>query len=163
MNATVERKSWATVKFNGDFIDVTACAGYRACYLDPEAWSVQLSPADDDEKLGRAVLGALNASRFLEPREAFTVQADAPKNYERWANTLVERFGYRSRRAMFGKMKSCSITRRGDLISFKPLKHQKLEGWSGDGITEGDVVVISADKPPVEIGVALRIVLGRCK
>ena len=162
MNVAVKRKSWATVKINEEFIDITACAGYRACYLDPEAWSVQLAPDEDDNKLGKTVVEALNASRFLEPREAFTMQAASPQQYELWVNGLVERFGYRSRRSMFKRMKSCSVTRSDGVILFKPLRHHKLESWSGDGIPEENHVEIPADLSPTEIGAALRIALGLC-
>ncbi|NDL44379.1 contact-dependent growth inhibition system immunity protein, partial [Photorhabdus laumondii] len=44
-----------------------------------------------------------------------------------------------------------------------PSSHEKLEGWSGDGISVADYVVIPADSSPEEVGAALRLAFSRCR
>jgi hypothetical protein len=59
-------------------------------------------------------------------------------------------------------MKSCSVESKLGLLTIKPSYHEKLEAWSGDGIAKSDYVVLPADSPPEEIGVAIRLALSRC-
>lgn len=75
---------------------------------------------------------------------------------------LMEKYGYKTKRALFKDMKNCSIHCINDLIIISPTHHEKLESWSGKGINESDNVVISVNESPAEIGAALRLALSRC-
>jgi len=74
----------------------------------------------------------------------------------------MDRYGYRTKRALFKNMKSCGILAEGDVIIISPSRHEKLEAWGrekGDGIED---VVIEANRSPSEIGAALRLAFSRC-
>ncbi len=59
-------------------------------------------------------------------------------------------------------MKNCDIECGDGFITIGPTHHEKLEAWSGDGISEADYVVIPADSPLSKIGAALRLAFSRC-
>jgi len=74
----------------------------------------------------------------------------------------MERYGYRTRRALFKDMEYCGIFRKDEKIVFWPLIHKKLELWSrlkSDGIED---VIVPANGSPSEIGAALRLAFDRC-
>ncbi|EES3901627.1 CdiI family contact-dependent growth inhibition immunity protein, partial [Escherichia coli] len=80
-----------------------------------------------------------------------------------WIATLMEKYGYRTKRALFKNMKKVGIHLVNDVITIRPSFHEKLEAWSGNRINESDYVVLPADSSPTEIGSGLRLALSRCK
>ncbi|MDX3995096.1 contact-dependent growth inhibition system immunity protein [Pseudomonas aeruginosa] len=63
---------------------------------------------------------------------------------------------------MFKDMKNCSVELVKDTLIIQPSHHEKLEAWSGKGITESDYVVVSVNSSPGEVGAALRLAISRC-
>lgn len=59
-------------------------------------------------------------------------------------------------------MKNCSVELVKDTLIIQPSHHEKLEAWSGKGITESDYVVVSVNSSPGEVGAALRLAISRC-
>lgn len=155
-------KSLASVKTNGDFVDLSALSGYRLSIVDPEGKTYHLGSAATDEELGEAVVDVLNSSRSLDPAAASALRAGAQEHYEQWVAKIMSRHGYKTRRQMFEEMRSCRVERSNGEIVFIPLRHEKLEGWSGDGITPDDHVVVAADAASDRVGAALRLALERC-
>jgi hypothetical protein len=74
----------------------------------------------------------------------------------------MQRYGYKTKRALFKNMKSCSVEVDDGMMTIQPWHHEKLEGWSGNGISKEDYVVIPANSTPGEIGEALRLAFSRC-
>src|SRR5690349_4470382 len=162
MAGELTRVERATAKANDEFIDLRTFSGYRVAVIDPLGKHYHFAPTVTDAELGTAVLGVLNASRFMEPGEATALRTNADKVYAEWvAATLVEH-RYKNRREMFRSMRSCSLERRGDIIKIIPSCHEKLEGWSGDGITPEDHVIVLGTQGVGEIGAALRLAFERC-
>ncbi|WP_156876972.1 contact-dependent growth inhibition system immunity protein [Paludibacterium yongneupense] len=143
---------------------------------DPKGKQHLLKPTIDGESLGVAVMDALTCSRWVlgSPRPGMTfppeVEFDSDlydnkqgaDRYSVWIETLMERFNYKTKRALFKNMMNCNISIREGVMTIGPTHHEKLEGWGrekDDGIED---VVISADSTPVEIGAALRLAFSRC-
>ncbi|EPC03024.1 hypothetical protein L861_22200 [Litchfieldella anticariensis FP35 = DSM 16096] len=123
-----------------------------------------LGSDSEDEELGEALTDALSKSRTLTLDEygEFFDYEKGKIQYKDWLKTLMERYGYKTERAMFKNMKSCNIESQNGTITIRPSHHEKLEAWSGDGISESDYVVIPADSSPAEVGAALRLAFSRC-
>lgn len=158
-------KSWAYIKFNDDFIFIETYSGYFNCLPDPEGVRIYLSHPSTDIELGKSILEALSASRTIDPKlspDFFDFRGRVAVQYESWVADLMSRFGYKTRRALFKNMKSCSVDAVGDVITMRPSHHEKLEAWTGKGIAEKDHVVVSSCCSHEEIGAALRLGLSRC-
>ncbi|ERT10312.1 contact-dependent growth inhibition system immunity protein [Photorhabdus temperata] len=160
-------KRWknAICVFNGDFYSVTTYSGYRSFNLDPLGGNHMLSSDVSDEKLGVVVFDALSKSRFIpfESLGDFLDNEKRKERYDQWIAEMIEFHRYRSKRQLFKKMHNCGIQLLDGQITIQPSCHEKLEGWSGDGISESDYVVIPADSSPEEIGAALRLAFSRCR
>lgn len=170
----VAKGAWAEAVCNGDFICVDTFSGYRSSRRDPKGKQILLSPDTSDEVLGLAVLDALAHSRFVlgAPRTDVWVHPEVEfdmdlydhrrvaERYAAWTKALMERYGYKTKRALFKDMKNCHIHREGDVITMHPSHHEKLEHWGGgDGIEK---LVIPADSTPEKIGASLRLAFSRC-
>ncbi|GFM38029.1 contact-dependent growth inhibition system immunity protein [Desulfovibrio psychrotolerans] len=168
----VTRGYWAAVVCNADFICVDTFSGYRGGdRRDPKGKQHLLSPEANDLELGEAVVDALAHSRWILPsrREGSTYPEgvefdmslyDYKANYPLWVNALMERYGYKNKRALFKNMKNVSIESKNGILTLIPTHHAKLEAW--EGVVEEARVVIPATSSPEEIGAALRLALSRC-
>jgi hypothetical protein len=157
--------SWnprASAENNGDFIHVETYSGYRLALADPMAKEYYLEADAADEALGKAALDALAQSRALTLEQSTQLRATSEERYEKWVKSVMAKYGYKTRRALFKNMKSCGIECCEGRITIRPSNHEKLEGWSGDGISKQDHVVIPADSAPEEVGAALRLAFSRC-
>lgn len=74
-----------------------------------------------------------------------------------WVGSTLERFGYKTRRALFKDMKKCSIESKEGQITIRPSHHEKPEIWSGKGISESLYVTVPSQSHPADIGAALRL------
>ncbi|VUS21842.1 Immunity protein CdiI-o11 [Klebsiella spallanzanii] len=99
---------------------------------------------------------ALSASRLVDPddQDFFSLEK-SNERYLGWVKDIMDKFGYKTKKSLFKKMNSCSITQLDGMITFRPTIHEKLEGWSGDRIDEKDYVVISDTSSSEDIGAAL--------
>ncbi|EKN6259298.1 contact-dependent growth inhibition system immunity protein [Yersinia enterocolitica] len=150
---------------NNNLLNINTDSGLGLMRIDPFFSPHLLPPNADDKRIGEAVLIALSNSRTLSLEES-TDFFDLEKNQEQyvaWIAMLMEKYGYKTKRALFKDMKNCSIHCINDVITISPTRHEKLEAWSGKGIKESDDVVISVNSSPAEIGAALRLALSRCK
>lgn len=155
---------WASAENNGDFILVETYSGYRSCAYDPEGKQHFLLPDSDDETLGAALHAALAKSRrmTLDEVRVFFDRDGLQQRYDAWVKNLMSRYGYKTRRALFKNMKSCGVELQDGVITIRPSNHERLEGWSGDGIAEEDRVKLPADCSDAELGAGLRLAFSRC-
>ncbi|HEV8239891.1 MAG TPA: contact-dependent growth inhibition system immunity protein [Thermoanaerobaculia bacterium] len=151
----------AVVYANRDFFDLQTQSCRRLCFVDPAGAHFHFDAAVDDQTLGFAVNDALAASRPLTPEQASQLRATATVRYQAWVLALMSQHGYKSRRAMFKSMRSCSIELSGGHVRLIPWRRDGLEGWTGDGISEDEQVVVVADSPAGAIGAGLRLALER--
>ncbi len=172
----VVRAAWADAGINKEFLYVKTYSGYRSSRADPLGIEHHFSPDISDQKLGEAVLDALAHSRFVlsEPRKDVWIHPEATfdkelydlkltgQRYEQWVGSNLERYGYKTKRALFKDMKKCSIEAKEGCITIRPSHHEKPELWSGKGISESDYVTVSIDCSHSDIGSALRLAFSRC-
>ncbi|AWK42763.1 DUF1436 family protein [Photorhabdus laumondii subsp. laumondii] len=158
-------KRWRNARcvFNGDFYSIISYSGYRSLNLDLLGGNHMLSPDISDEELGIVILDALSKSRLIDPDDNFFDNEKKAERYKEWVKLLMETYNYCSKRQLFKKMHNCGIQLLDGQITIRPSSHEKLEGWSGDGISVADYVVIPADSSPEEVGAALRLAFSRCR
>lgn len=130
MTEPVHQK-WASAYFNGDFYVVVSNSGYRGCARDPHGYEGHISPNATEGELGKAVLEAVAHSRFLklEEIEVFFNLERTMSAYSAWVTSLLERYKYKSRRALFKNMALCNITVTAEEMEVAPMRHEKLEAW----------------------------------
>ncbi len=58
---------------------------------------------------------------------------------------------------------TCSAEEFEGLITIKPTFHDKLEGFSGDGISESEYVTITSKSSAEDVGKAVLLAFSRCK
>lgn len=156
-------QSSAVAHANQDFIDLETESCRRLCFADPDGKHFHFDPAVDDATLGQAVVAALAASRALTSEEADELRTNSATRYQAWVASIMERHGYRSRRAMFRSLKSCTITLAEGRVGMEPMHRDGREGWSGEGADADDYVALAADSPAAEVGAALRLALSRAR
>lgn len=164
MMTDANREYWASAKENGDFLCIETYSGLGRAGYDPEGAHHFLAPDASAEAVGVALLDALNRSRQLTLKEygVFFDFEKSKQQYASWVSALMARYGYKTRRALFKNMKDCFVELKNGKLTIQPSHHEKIEAWSGDGITEDDYVVIPADSTAAEIGAALRLAFSRC-
>lgn len=176
MMNNVVKMQWAGVVLNKELLCIKTYSGYRSCRADHRGVMYLLTPDASDEVIGEALLDALSKSRFVlpEPRSDVWIHPEATfdselydfdataQRYKDWISHLMSRYGYKTKRALFKGMKSCSVENREGQITIRPSRHEKLEGWGDTGKGGGDHVVISANSSPDQVGFALRLAFSRC-
>jgi hypothetical protein len=149
-------------KMSDKFFVIGSYSGYSLEFLDPEAPEFLLNIMASDEELGKAVVESLKNSRFLELEKARELRRITIENYPKWVAGLMEKYGYKTKRALFKNMLSCGMRLENGVIIIRPSHHETLEGWGSGKITEKDYVHVTFDAPPAEIGAALRLAFSRC-
>ena len=175
MNDVVPR-AWANAKLNKEFFCIETYSGYGSCRADYKGAMHLLAPDASDQAIGEALLDALSKSRFVlpEPRKDVWIHPEATfdsklydfdaseQRYKDWISQLIEKYGYKTKRALFKDMKNCDIEIFSGKIIIGPSYHEKLEGWSGKGLSDADNVVIPVTSTPDQVGFALRLAFSRC-
>jgi hypothetical protein len=177
MNDIPKRSYSCGVLANQEFILVETYSGYRGgTHCDFRGVKHYLAPTAMDRELGLAILDCLSRSRWVlaAPREGFTFPPEVEfdpelfdykgnmRLYAEWIDEAKARYAYKTKKALFKDMKSCGIKSRNGVITIRPSHHDKLEGWSGNGISQEDYVVLPASSPSEKIGEALRLAFSRC-
>ncbi len=151
-----------SVKNNGTFIVVDSYCGLGLSMIDPSVKSEILIIDVSDNILGEVIIKYLEKSRLLTLDESVGLRLNISQNYRNWVENLIILSGYKSKKNLFNKMKSCTVNLDGSFIIIEPSCHEKLEAWSGRGITENDYVKIPENSTPAEVGAALRLAFSRC-
>ena len=159
------RYYWASCYSTEKFILIETESGLGRTAVDPLFSPYFLSPEEDDIKIGETVLKALGNSRLLVDQKdralVFNLE-NIEKNYKAWVTNLLNKYGYRSRRALFKDMKNCSIQATDGMLTISPMHHETLEGWDGTNLGGVDDVNLSLHSSPSEIGAGLKLALSRC-
>lgn len=120
----VTRGKWAAAYLNTGFVCVETWSGYRGGERrDYKGKRHRLDASVSDANFGVAILDSLEHSRWLlgSPRDGFVPppglefdleQYDCKLMAERnlqWINGLMERYGYKTKRALFKGLLHCGI------------------------------------------------------
>jgi hypothetical protein len=157
----------AVALLNTDLMSVETVSGLGQMRAD-RTYGVEhfLPPDVSNHALGEAVLDALSKSRFisLEEYKTFFNPELCKQQYLEWEQMLRERFGYKTKRALYKGMKNVIIQKANDVLRFSPsYQERSLDYWSGKGLGPEDDVQLPATSSAEEIGAALRLAFSRCK
>ena len=165
MTFNKDQDYWVCIFCTAEFISIETYSGLGMIAMDPLFPPHLLSPESDDESIGKAILQALSDSRTLTSIEDRVELFDLEKGKQRYSERnamLREKYGYKSKKALFKDMKYCSIHCVNGVINISPSRHEKLEAWGGTGRGGNDKVILSLENSPAEIGAGLRLALSRC-
>lgn len=165
MDFTKQDLFYAVAYENQDLINISTWSSCGIRALDPDGANILLSKNASNEELGQAALLALSKSRKIEQSEIATFfdRDNVNQRYNNWVANLMDKYGYKTKRALFKKMMRCSIEIRNGVLTISPSYHDKLEGWGGEGFTESDKVILPINSSPEEIGAGLRLAFSRCR
>lgn len=115
----------------GKIISVEPFSGYRLHLREDEGYRIYLEPDATEEALGRALLEALNRSRFVDPRkERGFFKADRIMRADGcWHHDFMTRFGYKTKRQAYKNMSYCLAERYEGKISIEPHRRAKPQYW----------------------------------
>ena len=155
----------ARISKNQDFIIVVTYSGYRRTTRDPEGVQTILPLDVSDEELGQVTLLALAKSRIIDVSELGPLinRDNVKKRYDAWVADLMAKYNYKTKRALFKNMMQCSVEIRDGCLTISPFCHEKLEAWSGKGLTEDDDVILPVNSTTEEIGAGVRLAFSRCR
>lgn len=159
------KTAWASAKFNEDCFVIETISGLRSLRKDPRGSQHVLEPDSEDRALGAALRDALARSRTISPEEAKSFfHADTRKlDYAEWIKSMIDRFGYGSKGALFEKMRRCHAVARDGVLTIQPCRHYALEGWEARTTPQADYVIVPEDAEPAALGAALRLAFSRCR
>jgi len=155
---------WADIHPTDRLISVEPLSGYGMAYQDNEGYVIYLPSDASDEALGRALLEALDRSRFIYPRDEmeFFEAERYVRCYKNWQKDFMRRLGYKTKRELYKNMDWCRAERSEGTISIQPHKRgSKPEYFTY--LPPDKSVVISATTDPAVAGAALRLAFDRCK
>jgi hypothetical protein len=154
---------WADINRTERFISVEPMSGYSMVQPEDDGYVIYLPPDASDDALGRALLEALDRSRFIWP-------PDEPEflNWERyeqchsnWEKDFMRRYDYKTKRDAYKNMDWSRVKRSEGKITITPHKRDK-PGYFRSLPPEKSVVIPATTDPPTA-GAALRLALDRCE
>ena len=165
MDFTKQEYFYASVCKNQDFILVVTYSGRGIIARDPDGFQTILPLDVSDEELGQATLLALAKSRILDVGEigSFMNRDNVKKRYDAWVADLITKYNYKTKRVLLKNMMQCTVEIRDGRLTISPSWHEKLEAWSGEGISDNDKVVLSVNSTTEEIGAGVRLAFSRCR
>lgn len=154
----------AFVKFNEKAIIIQTQSGNGLMAID-YMYQPHVLPLDiDDNMLGEALLKSLSGSRTLvldsEEIIDFFDLTKGKERYENWVDYLHQSLDYKSKKALFKNMMSCSISLFNGMIEISPSRHVKLHAW--EGLDDDKTIILPSDSTPSEIGKGLRLAMSYC-
>lgn len=155
---------WAHIRWTEKFISVEPRSGYRRVLPEDDGYAIYLPPDAGDDALGRALLEALDRSRFIWPRDEpdfFEAQRimRAEQNRDKG---LMRRYAYKTKRDLYKNMNWCRVTRSAGMISIQPHQRRDKPGeWKW--LPPEQNVVIPDTRDAASVGAALRLAFERCE
>ncbi|EEM6163447.1 DUF1436 family protein [Salmonella enterica subsp. enterica] len=157
------KKYRARACLTDEFLCLETLSGSGIYCSDP-AYPCQLLPFDSDNaRIGYEVLRVLQNSRIFTPEESdeYLYFESMQARYDVWSAGLMEKYKYKTKRALFKNMKNCPITCVDNIINIQPTRHTRLEQWDWGG-HDNDVVRLPVISEPEEIGSALKQAFECC-
>ena len=153
---------WADVHGTERFICVEPLSGYRIIQREDDGYMIYLTPDTDHDALGRALLEALNRSRFIFPPDpAFSEAERYVRCYHNWQADFMRRYDYKSKRDAYKNMDWCRVKRSEGKILIRPHRRDQPEYFRD--LPPDKTVVIPATDDAEAVGAALRLALDRCE
>ncbi|WP_197388767.1 contact-dependent growth inhibition system immunity protein [Ralstonia pseudosolanacearum] len=147
-----------TVDFNGDFYRIITMSRGMMSYAEPGAEPIYLDPHVDDDSLGKALREALAKSRQVSVEDfqrIFRSGVVQKLGKEREA-LAMEKYGYKTRRAMLKKMDTCSVSVVENQIEIQPTHQKSLDGWTVTKDEGPFPLYVPGTATDADLGAALR-------
>jgi hypothetical protein len=161
----IERRQGKNVSAfrNAELLYLWPMTGLRLLFIDPRIPARLLSLNDDAETIGATLVQALSESTILTSEEFQRIfrSGEIQKKGDEWDNLLIEKFSYKSPKALYEGMHKCSIREANGNISISPSLHNELQSWTG--ISGVEDVILPAHSSNKEIGLALLEGFNRCE
>jgi len=147
------------------FVSVQTLSGCSLVRAEDEGHVVHMEPEASDEELGRALLEALDQSRFFWPHDdpEFFKREKFDQSLRHWEDEMMRRSGCKTKREAYRDMDWCWAKRSEGAISISP--HRREVGKPGywQGLPPGRTVVMPETRDTAAVGAALRMALDRCE
>lgn len=164
LNETLPFTQWADINRTDKFISIEPQSGYSRPLPEDEGHVIYLSPGEGATELGKALLEALDRSRFIWPLDemGFFEAERYMRCYRNWQKDFMHRYGYKTKRDAYRNMNWCRAERSEGKIAIQPHKRDKQpEQW--ENLSPEKTVVIPATRDAAAVGAALRLALDRCE
>jgi hypothetical protein len=154
---------YADISRTEKFICVQPMSGYRMILPEDDGYVIYLAPDAGDDALGRALLEALDRSRFIPPpnEPEFFKWERYMLCHHNWQKDFMRRYGYKTKHDAYKNMNFCRAERSEGKISIKPHKRDKLESFRD--LPADKTVVVPATADAATAGTALKLALDRCE
>jgi hypothetical protein len=154
---------WADINRTERFISVEPKSGYSMVQPEDDGYVIYLPPDASDDALGRALLEALDRSRFIWPPDEpeFLNPERYQRCYQNWQKDFMRRYGYKTKRDAYKNMDWCRADRSEGKISIRPRKRDKPEYFRN--LPAERTVVIPETRDAATAGRAVRLALDRCE
>ena len=156
-------ESCTSVTLNADFFCITTMSQGMLNYLEPDVQPHYLAPSVDDSTLGKTLRTALAASKrvSVEEFQAIFHSGVIQKLGDERMRAVMQKYGYKTKRAMYKNMDKCSVDLGDGKIVIQPMHHKSIDGYSAT--TSGpESLVVDAAISDAELGAALRDAFKRC-
>lgn len=133
-------------------------------YAEPGVPVLYLAPNVTDEELGAALRSSLANSRRVtleEFQEIFHSRIVQDLEKERTASA-ISRYGYKTKRAMYKNMDTCTISLFDDQIEIQPTHQKSLDVYTVRKNGGPFALSVAAAATDAEIGALLREAFTRC-
>jgi hypothetical protein len=162
--AKPNHQAWAAIFATDRLVCIQTHSGLRRTASDPKGRTELVPVGAEPAALGVALAAALSASRVLASKEIgpFFNLAALGARYEQWVELLLKAHPGATRRSLFRGMRHCYARVSEGVVELRPTRQEKLEAWSGLGVTEEDRVRIELAASPQALGEAVLLALGRC-
>ncbi|MEN5182084.1 contact-dependent growth inhibition system immunity protein [Comamonas testosteroni] len=133
-------------------------------YSDPDV-EPQYFPFDASDKiLGESLRISLSKSKEVDVREFQKIfhSGVVQKNTKEREQYVMNKYGYKTRKALYKKMDTCAISAFNDYIEIQPTHQDSLDGWTVKkdmGLTPLQIPHTATDE---ELGAALRHAFTLC-
>lgn len=152
------------IYFNGEYFIILTMSGYRARRHDYSRKEFILTNETSDRNLGMAAIEAANASRFVTPDDTDFYSLDKlEKNHKIWLEDKLKKLNIKTKTTFLKSLIMCNLIIKDGLITIKPSHHDRLEAWSGSGITRENDVIIPSSADFDKTGAGIRLAFTRCK
>jgi CDI immunity protein len=154
----------ANASWNGQFYLLTTMSQGMLDYGEPSVPPYFLPPDVDDKTLGATLRQALSGSKKVgveEFQKIFHSGIIQERGKAREAEAM-EKYGYKTKRALYKNMLCCWISVFDGNIEIKPTHHKVLDAYSGLSNDGPEIQHLAVTCSDAELGAALREGFKRC-
>lgn len=133
-------------------------------YADPNVEVVYLNPDTDNELLGKSVRYAMQQSKvvgFDEFQKIFHSGVIEKREAE-WEAFAMQKYGYKTRRAMYSSYATCVVSSDGEQIEIQPTSRKSMDSFTASKDTGPHALYFSFSITDEEFGIALREAFENC-